>query len=242
MRWFGLKSFSLLFLLWAVPAFGQIALDQNATNSDLTGGASITTSFTCTTGATLIIVRISTFDYPNVTASVTYNSASGSKRAEGSNIVASQSSAAIIWTVPGSACDSSAHNLVVNFSPNSAFGAYIRIDSVTGSSTTTGNTFGTYSESVTSPYSNSISSSTGSVVFDVTENNCSSLVVGGSQTQDYKTSWGGEPFVAGSHLLNASAMSWTFTGTCGRIAQAGLEVKIAGGGGGGTTIRHRRVQ
>ena len=119
------------------------------------------------------------------------------------------------------------HDLVFNYSPNVLFGAHIDPVCLSGVHQTTpiGNVVSSYSAAATSPRSDAISMTAGSLAYDIVTCNCTPTVVG-SQTQNYNVVWGGER-AASSRLLDATAMAWTFSGTP-RFAHSVVEIRAAG--------------
>lgn len=251
MRWFGLKSYSLILaLLCSSVANAAITpnLSHGSTVENSGGVNSYTIAFTCDATSDLITFAWATYQGAGseTPTGVTYNSVSMTLKvsAYGPDNATHTGESAFIYTLTGSNCDGSSHNFVITLGANSSFGGVAMYASHKGvdQATPVGNTASNTGSgtSVSSPLTDSITVASGNYALDASILATSAMTVGGSQTQITKDAWGGD-ITGSSYLQDATAMSWTFTSGPFRASQAIIEIKASGGGGGGAQVRHRVV-
>lgn len=120
--------------------------------------------------------------------------------------------------------DTGTHDVVVNYSPNSPYGAnYVVISIIDAHASPFGATGGDFNNADASPLSNTISMTAGSIAFDICSSASTTLTADASQDELTNAVFGGERVFA-SYKLDAAEMVWTYSGSI-RRAHAIIEVK-----------------
>lgn len=126
-----------------------------------------------------------------------------------------------------------AHSLVVNFSPNTPYGAVVTAESYIGVAAA-GNTNTINGAALTSPESLSITVASGGMATDSIAGDGlggDNFVPGSGQTPTFTPQAFGGEAVAASYKADATAMVWTWSGGVRRAAHAVLELTPAAAGG-----------
>lgn len=209
-----------------------MSFDQSTEYTSFGGGASVTAP--ATIGVTANFVEVQFGGFATVsnagTGTITGATWAGAAMTEWVRAVvtgADLSEDAIIFGKTGPTTGT--QNAVISFSPSSAYGGHVVIKSWIGVDQTTpvGVTATNNSASQASPDTLSIVAPAGGIVSDFITTNTTSITVGGSQTQDANSAFGGGNTQGSSHLAAGTTMSWSWTGTA-RLGHCAIGMNVAG--------------
>ncbi len=219
----------LLTLCFSANAFASISMLHAASDTSFTGGSTATISLTVNGSADFL--EIDWFANACVASitGVTWNGVSMTQHIT-STLTSDLGDGIAIYGLVAPATGT--HNLVISFSPSCSFGGVVIEKDWSGVDQTTpvdDTAAINNSYFASSPETLSITTSTNGVASDAMMRTGGTVTVSGGQTQDANTAFGSDA-TAASHLLSATAMSWTFTGTPTNTFHAIIALKEASGG------------